>query len=86
ALKSDNDAVWQRVVTEAGGNGAYIAVFATAAGNPERSGAQIVAALARRGAVAELIPVAPRLRDVDLATQLADPALIAKVAAARGVF
>ncbi|WP_373797972.1 cyanophycinase [Achromobacter insuavis] len=86
ALKSDNDAVWQRVVTEAGGNGAYIAVFATAAGNPERSGAQIVAALARRGAVAELVPVAPRLRDVDLATQLADPVLIAKVAAARGVF
>ncbi len=36
ALKFDNDAVWQRVVDEAGGAGARIAVFATAAANPRR--------------------------------------------------
>lgn len=86
ALKNDNDAVWQRVIDEAGGPGARIAVFATAAGNPERAGGLIVAALNKRGAAAELIPVAPRLKTVDLATALNDPALIAKVAASRGVF
>ena len=49
ALRLDNDEVWQRIVDEAGGPGAHIAVFATAAGNPERSAATIAAALARRG-------------------------------------
>ncbi|MFG6433823.1 cyanophycinase [Roseateles sp. LYH14W] len=86
ALKHDNDEVWQRVVDESGGAGARIAVFATAAANPRRSGAQIVAALNQRGAQAEVIPVAPRLKGVDLAAQLADPALIAKVAASRGIY
>jgi len=86
ALTTDNDAVWQRVVDEAGGSGARIAVFATAAADPARSGAQIVAALERRGAVAEFIPVAPRLKSADLATQLQDPALIARVASAQGVY
>jgi len=86
ALKIDNEAVWQRIVDEAGGAGARIAVFATAAANPERSAAQIVTALNRRGAQAEAIPVAPRLKGVDLQAQLNDPALIAKVAASRGVF
>jgi len=86
ATKSDNDAVWQRVVDEAGGAGARIAVFATAAANPERSAGLIVAALNRRGANAEAIPIAPRLKDIDLQAQLADPALIAKVAASKAVF
>jgi len=86
ATKSDNDAVWQRVVDEAGGAGARIAVFATAAANPERSAGLIVAALNRRGANAEAIPIAPRLKDIDLQAQLNDPALIAKVAASKAVF
>lgn len=86
ALKYDNDAVWQRIVDEAGGAGARIAVFATAAANPERSATRIVDALNRRGAQAEAIPVAPRLPGVDLKARLNDPALIAKVAASRGVF
>ena len=86
ALKYDNDAVWQRIVDEAGGTGAPIAVFATAAANPERSATRIVDALNRRGARAEAIPVAPRLPGVDLQARLNDPALIATVAASRGVF
>lgn len=86
ALKFDNDAVWQRIVDEAGGPGARIAVFATAASNPQRSGDQIVGSLARRGARAELIPVAPRLADADLEANLRDPALIAKVRAAQGIY
>ncbi len=86
ALKNDNDAVWQRIVDEAGGAGARIAVFATAAANPERSAGLIVAALNRHGASAEAIPVAPRLKDVDLQASLNDPALIDKVAASKAVF
>lgn len=86
ALRSDNDAVWQRIVDEAGGQGARIAVFATAAANPQRAAGLIVAALNQRGAQAEAIAVAPRLKDVDLARNLRDPALIAKVKASGGVF
>lgn len=86
ALKNDNDAVWQRIVDEAGGAGARIAVFATAAANPERSAGLIVTALNRHGANAEAIPVAPRQKDIDLQANLNDPALIAKVAGAKAVF
>lgn len=86
ALKADSDAVWQRIVDEAGGPGARIAVFATAAADPERSAAQIVGALSRCGAQAEHIPVAPHLTGVDLQATLNDPVLIARVAASRAVF
>ncbi|WP_457424894.1 cyanophycinase [Roseateles sp. P5_E7] len=86
ALKADSDAVWQRIVDEAGGSGARIAVFPTAAYEPERIAAQIVTALTRCGAVAEVIPVAPHLDGVDLQARLHDPALIARVAASRAVF
>ncbi len=86
ALKNDNEAVWARIVEEAGGAGAPIAVFATAAANPERSAGLIVAALNRHGANAEAIPVAPRQKDIDLQANLNDPKLIAKVAASKAVF
>lgn len=86
ALRLDNDEVWQRIVDEAGGPGAHIAVFATAAGNPERSAAYIAAALARRGAVADVIPVAPKLPNSDPAAGVSDPALIDTVRRARGIF
>lgn len=86
ALKNDNDAVWRRIVAESGGAGARIAVFATAAANPERSASLIVATLNRHGARAEAIPVAPRQKDVDLHANLNDPDLIAKVATAKAVF
>jgi len=86
ALKADSDAVWQRIVDEAGGAGAPIAVFPTAAYEPERIAAQIVAALNRCGARAEAIPLAPHLEGVDLRATLNDPALIARVAASKAVF
>lgn len=86
ALKYDNDAVWGRLVELAGGPGARFVVLATAAGNPERSARQIVDALTRRGAVAEALPVSARLVGVDVSRAVQDPALIAKVRAANGVF
>ncbi len=85
-MKADSAAVWQRIVDEAGGAGAPIAVFPTAAYEPERISAQIVASLNRCGAVAQVIPIAPHLDGVDLQARLHDPALIAQVAASRAVF
>jgi len=86
ALKMDNTAVWERLVQEAGGRGAQFAVFATAADNPARSGPRIAEALNAAGAVAEVIPVAPKLKDVDWQRLRNDPALAAKVAGMQGVF
>lgn len=86
ALRPDSDAVWQRLVDEAGGAGARIAVFPTAAYEPERIAAQIVAALSGCGAHTEVIPIAPHLEGADLQARLQDPALIARVAACRAVF
>ncbi|MFG6463827.1 cyanophycinase [Roseateles sp. DXS20W] len=86
ALKAGSDAVWQRIVDDAGGPGVAIAVFPTAAYEPERIAAQIVGALSRCGARPEVIPVAPHLHGVDLQAQLNDPTLIARVAACRAVF
>lgn len=86
ALKYDNDEVWARLVALAGGKGARYAVFATAANDPEKSAAAIVAALNRHGAAAEHIPVAPKLNGSDYKTAARDPALIAKVKASRGIY
>lgn len=86
ALKLDNDAVWARLVQEAGGAGARIAVFATASENPQRSGDRIVQALNRQGARAEFIPLAPKLKGVDWQAVRDDPARIAQVAGMQGVF
>lgn len=86
ALKFDNDPVWKRIVDEAGGKGARFAVIASAAGNPERAAGLIVEALQRQGAVAEAIPIAPKLKGVDWQKNLQDPLLIERVASAKGVF
>ncbi|OWQ91575.1 hypothetical protein CDN99_10580 [Roseateles aquatilis] len=87
ALRMDNDAVWQRIVDEAGGPGrARFAVLATASVAPERSAQAIIDVLQRHGALAEHIPVAPRLEGADLQKNLADPVLLAKVRASNAVF
>jgi cyanophycinase len=86
ALKYDNDAVWKRLVDLAGGKGAKFAVFATAAGEPDKSAASIIEALARNGAVAEHIRVAPKLKTPDVRDAVSDPLLIAKVKASQGIY
>ncbi|MFT7723668.1 MAG: cyanophycinase [Roseateles sp.] len=86
ALKADNEEVWQRIVQLAGGKGARFVVFGTASEDPEASAKQVVDLLQRRGAVAEALPVAPKFLWVDLNKVVRDPALIAKVKAARGIF
>jgi cyanophycinase len=86
ALRYDNAAVWSRLVELAGGPGARFVVLATAAGNPASSAARSVAALEAHGAVAEALPVSPRLAGRDVAAAVRDPELIAKVRVARGVY
>lgn len=86
ALKSDNDEVWGRLVALAGGKGARFVVFGTASEDPESSAKHVVELLQRRGAVAEALPVAPKFSWVDLNKVVRDPALIAKVRNAKGVF
>lgn len=86
ALKADNEEVWQRIVQLAGGKGARFVVFGTASEDPEASAKQVVDLLQRRGAIAEALPVAPKFLWVDLTKVVRDPALIAKVKAAKGIF
>lgn len=86
AVRPENDAVWARLVELAGGRGAKFVVLATASDDPEKSAASIIANLSKHGAVAEHIPVAPQLKGSDAARAARDPALVAKVKAARGVF
>lgn len=86
AMSADNQAVWQRVVQAAGGPGARFVVLATASDDPAGTGAGLVAQLQRFGAVAQALPVAPRLEGIDLQAAVRDPRWIAQVQAARGVF
>jgi cyanophycinase len=86
AVRAENDAIWGRLVELAGGRGAKFVVFATASDDPEKSAASIIANLTRHGAVAEHVPVAPQLKGSDPSRAARDPALVAKVKAARGVF
>ena len=86
ALKYDNDEVWSRLVSLAGGKGARYAVFATASGNPEKTAASIVAALNKYGAVAAHIPLSAKLPSPDYRVAVNDPVLIAKVRESSGIF
>lgn len=56
-LGPDTDAVWRRIITESGPN-PLIFVIAAASSEPEESGAWAVEQLRRRGARAEIVPLA----------------------------
>ncbi|MBH9552806.1 cyanophycinase [Inhella gelatinilytica] len=86
SVRFDNQAVWTRLVQEAGGKGARFAVFATAAGNPDRTAQRLKATLEQYGAVAEIVPVAPRLKGVDWKATRDDPKWVERVAAMDAVF
>ncbi len=86
SVRFDNQAVWTRFIQEAGGKGARIAVFATAAGNPDRSAQRLKRTLEHYGAVPEIIPVAPRLKGVDWKSLRDDPRLAERVATMDAVF
>lgn len=85
-LRADNASVWQKIVELAGGKGARIAVFPSAAQNPERSGRNAAEQLNRYGAQAFVVPVAPRLAGTDPRKAADDPALATAVREAGGAF
>jgi cyanophycinase len=85
-LRFDNAAVWKRFVDLAGGEGARVVVVPAASRNPKASGQAVVENLRRYGAQATLVPIAPRLEDVDYKAAAADPANVQKLREAHGVW
>lgn len=89
AVRSDNDAVRQRIVELAGGPGARFVVIPTSSSYPESTGADAAQELRRRGAQVELLKIAPRWAGETLESArraAADPANVAKIKAANGVY
>ena len=86
SVRDDNDAVWGRLIELAGGQGAKFAVFTAPAGDPDGAAKAIIASLTRRGAVGEHVRVGPLIEGQDLAAAVRDPAWVAQVDAAQGVY
>ncbi|WP_312547708.1 cyanophycinase [Massilia sp.] len=86
ALRPDNAAVWERIVQLAGGQGARIAVFASASANPEKAGASLVERLNKYGANAFFVPVAVRLTGTDYQAAADHPDIAAAVRSAGGAY
>jgi cyanophycinase len=86
ALRADNAQVWKKIVDLAGGPGARIAIFPTAAGNPERSGRITAEILASYGARPFVVPLSDRLAGTDVHQAADDAQLAARVRSAGGAF
>ena len=74
------------MVELAGGKGAKIAVFPTASSDPLKNGSRSVEALNLAGADAFLVPLWVNQTEVDYKKLVADPDLVERVKAARGVY
>jgi cyanophycinase len=86
ALRIDNDALWARMVREAGGAGARIAVFPTASNRPEYAANQVIDCLGSHGAAPFMVPLAQRLPGCELAAVANDAEWSARIAAADGAY
>ena len=86
ALRADNAAVWERIVRLAGGEGARIAVFASASANPQAAAKFNMDLLNQYGADAFFIPVAVKLKGTDYLAAADDPELAAAVRKAGGAY
>ncbi len=86
ALRPDNAPVWERVIELAGGKGARIAVFGSAANSPEWSANTLAERLRLYGADPFIVPVAVKLKGTDYRAAADDPALAAQVRAAGGAY
>ena len=84
--RDDNHAIWDRFVQLAGGKGARVAVFASAASNPEKIGQNNVDVLKTFGANAFVVPVAVRMTTVDYKVAADDPAVAESVRSAGGAY
>jgi cyanophycinase len=85
-LRPSNSPVWDRIIQLAGGKGARIAVFASAAGMPEKSGKFLVDRLNSYGAKAFFVPVALKLAGSNYQIAADDPGLAEAVRTANGAF
>ena len=86
AVSPDNAAIWNRLVTLAGGKGAHVLVIAIASENPERAAASAVDALARHGAIAEYLPLPARAPAATAGATRAQLDEVARINAATGIF
>ena len=79
--------LWDTIVELAGGDGAKIAVFPTAAsGQPIKTCAKLVQTLNRAGADAFIVPVAWSEVDRDVQEAVFDPELVDRVRSATGIY
>jgi cyanophycinase len=86
ALRTDNEAVWQRIVQQAGGKGAKIAVIPAASAHPERSGNAAAETLRRYGANAFVLPLSVNHPEHPYQEVARDPKWIAALQTAGGVY
>jgi cyanophycinase len=85
-LRPGNAPVWERIIELAGGKGARIAVFPSAAAYPEKDGKNLVRRLNAYGAQAFFVPVAVKLSGSDYQAAADDPKLADLVRSANGAF
>ncbi|HEX8785886.1 MAG TPA: Type 1 glutamine amidotransferase-like domain-containing protein, partial [Telluria sp.] len=85
-LRPANAPVWERIIALAGGKGARIAVFPSAAAYPEKDGKNLVHRLNAYGAQAFFVPVAVKLSGSDYQAAADDPKLADLVRSANGAF
>src|SRR5450830_1800193 len=86
ALRTDNSAVWERIVRLAGGESARIAVFASASASPEATAKYNIELLNQYGADAFFVPVAVKLAGRDYKAAADDPEVAAAVRKAGGAY
>src|SRR3954468_5825595 len=85
-LRFSNAPVWNRFVELAGGKGAPVVVVPAASLVPRRSGQAVADNLNHYGARAEMVPIAPLLKGVDYKAAARDPAVVAKLRKAKGIW
>jgi cyanophycinase len=86
ALRTDNDLVWKRLVLQAGGKGAKIAVIPAASGKPDAAGKAIVDTLNRYGANAFVIPLSITDKTNNYQNIVNNPQWIARLRQAGGIY
>ncbi|MBL8329737.1 MAG: cyanophycinase [Rubrivivax sp.] len=89
AVKEGNEALWQAVVQAAGGPGQRVLILPTASADPQRTAGLTAEQLQRRGALTEVLPIAPRWPGSSLDDARArahDARWVALIDSARGVW
>lgn len=86
ALRVNNDAVWKRIIQQAGGKGAVIAVIPTASANPVRAGQLTAETLNQYGAKAFVVPVSVKHPQLNYKDVVKDAAWVKRIEGATGIY